>query len=581
LIRTIAAALLTALLLLPAAAAPERPLPVDEAFSLSAEPTQDGIDLHWAIAPGYYLYRDHFRISAGDADIDFQASEGEMKVDPGFGAAEVLFRTATVTVSAPHQDVIRLLYQGCQDGGICYPPETRYIETSSLAVSQDPAAFTGASENANGSILAEAGIVIADDASAPASILHTDSHLWIALSFLGFGLLLAFTPCVFPVYPIVLAMLGTQGEKTSASRGFVLSSTYVVSLASAFALVGALVGFTGQNIQFVLQSPITTGAIAIVFLLLAAASFGWFELQLPGFVTNRLARRGGGGSSLGSAAALGFGSSLLVGPCVTAPLAGALIFIGQGGDWRVGALALFALGLGKGLPLIVMATFGCRLLPRAGRWMGTVRRLFGCGFVLMSVWIAAPLLPQGVEPVLYASVALLAAADLFLRARPIWAKTAVALAVIGTGFLAVTLVNGESQMRAEARIALQSTPVRPLDFTTVRTAQELIAAFEAADGRPVMIYVTADWCTICRTIERSVFPQDHVAEALDPIHLVKLDVTVFDGSTQSLLSELAVAGPPTMMFFGEKRREVAGTRLIGGVSADQLVEAANAAGTAR
>ncbi|MGY6710731.1 MAG: protein-disulfide reductase DsbD [Rhizobiaceae bacterium] len=579
--RTITAALLTVLFMIPAAAAPERPLPVDEAFSLSADRTEEGLALHWAIAPGYYLYRDHFRISVGDDDLLFQATEGEMKVDPGFGTVEVLFHAATVTVDPLDQDVIRVVYQGCQDGGICYPPETRYVETASLAVSQDAAAFTGTQATPDGQLLAAAGIVIADDGASHASILRTDNNLWIALSFLGFGLLLAFTPCVFPIYPIVLGMLGRQGENTTAGRGFVLSSTYVLSLAAAFALVGALVGWTGQNIQFALQSPVTTAAIAFLFLVLAAASFGWFELQLPGFVTKRLSRASGGGGSLGSAAALGFSSSLLVGPCVTAPLAGALVFIAQGGDWRIGALALFALGLGKGLPLIALATFGGRLLPRAGHWMEAVRRVFGYGFVLMSVWIAAPLLPQGIEPLLYAGVALIAAADLFLRARLVWARAATALALLGAGSLAGPLVDYESDMRAEARISLQSTPTASLEFTIARTTQELIGAFEATQGRPVMVYVTADWCTICRTIERSVFPQDSVIEALGDIHLVKLDVTAFDGSTQSLLSELAVAGPPTMMFFGSERREVAGTRLIGGVSADQLVEAANAAGAAR
>lgn len=580
--RIITAALLAALLMFsPAAAAPGQPLPVDDAFSLSAERTDSGILFTWSIAPDYYLYRDHFGLSADGAEIAFDASPGETKVDPGFGTVEVLFGLATVTIDEPAGDVMRIVYQGCQDGGICYPPEIRYVDTASLAISNDPVSFTGSDPVSDGSLLAAAGIVIADDAASPASILRSDSHLWIVLSFLGFGLLLAFTPCVFPIYPIVLGMLGRQGEKTTPARGLLLSSTYVVSLAFAFALVGALVGWTGHNIQFALQSPLTTAAIAVVFLGLAAASFGWFELQLPGFVTSRLARASGGGGSVGSAAALGFSSSLLVGPCVTAPLAGALVFIGQGGDWRIGALALFALGLGKGLPLIAMATFGGQLLPRAGRWMETIRRLFGYGFVLMSVWIAVPLLPQGLEPMLYAAVVLVAAADLLLRSRRLWAKAGLGLALLGASALAGSLLGSESDMRAEARISLSSTPVHALDFATARTTQELIGAFDAAQGRPVMVYVTADWCTICRTIERSVVTAEDVGVALQQVHLIKLDVTDFDSNTQSLLSELAVAGPPTMLFFGSERREVPGTRLIGSISVDQLVQAAASAGAAR
>lgn len=575
--RAITAALLTALLMLsPATAAPGQPLPVDEAFSVSAERIDGRIELRWAIAQGHYLYRDHFRISSDEEDIPFGVSEGEMKVDPGFGTVEVLFDEAVVTLAGHEAGVIQLVYQGCQDDGICYRPETRYIDTASLDISQDASAFgrTGPNGSAESSRLAAAGIVIADDADASSAILLTDGAFWIALSFLGFGVLLAFTPCVFPIYPIVLGMLGRQGQSMSAGRGLLVSSTYVVSLALAFALAGALVGWTGQNVQFALQSPITTAAIAIVFLVLAAASFGWFELQLPGFLTNRLARSAGGGGSLGSAAALGFGSSLLVGPCVTAPLAGALVYIGQGGDWRVGALALFALGVGKGLPLIAMATFGGRLMPRAGRWMEAVRRLFGYGFVLMSIWIAAPLLPQGIEPLLYATVALVGAADLFLRARGGWAKTASALAMLGVGLMAGSLIPGETPMQAEARISLQSPPATSLAFVTARSTDELIGAFDKADGRPVMVYVTAEWCTICRSIERSVFPREEVADALENVHLIKLDVTDFDSSTQSLLSELAVAGPPTMLFFDSARREVGGTRLIGNLSAGELVDAA-------
>lgn len=574
--RAIMATLLMALLMLsPTIAASEESLPVDQAFSLSVERTDGRLELRWAIANGYYLYRDHFGIVRGGEDVAFSVSEGKVKDDPGFGPVEVLYDEAVVTVPIDGTGAIQLTYQGCQDGGICYLPETRHIDLASLELTHDQRAGGQFSADAGAGVssLAAAGIVISAEADEPSTILRTDSGFWIALSFLGFGMLLAFTPCVFPIYPIVLGMLGRQGETMSAGRGFLLSSTYVVSLALAFAIVGALVGWTGQNVQYALQSPVTTAIIAIVFLGLAAASFGWFELQLPGFMTARIGSGAGGRGSVGSAAALGFSSSLLVGPCVTAPLAGALVYIAQGGDWRVGALALFALGLGKGIPLIAMATFGGGLMPRAGRWMEAVRRVFGFSFIAMAVWIAAPLLPEGVEPVLYAAVVLVAAADLFLRGRALRTKNAaLALAMLGAGLTFGSIADADTHTRAEARISRQAP--QTLAFAAARTVDELVEAFETADGQPTMIYVTAEWCTTCRVIERSVFPDAGVVDALAGVDLVKLDVTAFDGATQTLLSELAVAGPPTILFFGGDRREVAGTRLIGYVSPDKLVGAA-------
>ena len=273
------------------------------------------------------------------------------------------------------------------------------IAPDTLAVTNAVSGFVAPATADNS--LAAAGIAIADDGGVASSILEGSSVFWITLSFLGFGLLLAFTPCVFPIYPIVIGMLGRQGERTNARRGFALSTTYVVGLALAFAIVGAVVGWSGQNIQFALQSPVTTAAVAVLFLVLASSMFGAFELQLPSALTSRFARRSGGGS-LGSAGALGFTSALIVGPCVTAPLAGALVYIAQGGDWRLGALALFALGVGKGLPLIAMATFGASLLPRAGRWMEEIKRLFGFGFIAMAIWVATPLMPLAMDLSLYA-----------------------------------------------------------------------------------------------------------------------------------------------------------------------------------
>lgn len=557
---------------------PAAPLDVDEAFALSAARDGETLQLRWRIAPGYYLYRDHFRVTQGADEVTAKISKGVPKEDPGFGPVEVIFDEAVATFTPESGEPIRVDYQGCQDGGICYRPEARMIAPDTLAVTNAVSGFVA--PVAADDSLAAAGIVIADDGGEASSILEGSSILWITLSFLGFGLLLAFTPCVFPIYPIVIGMLGRHGERTNARRGFALSTTYVVGLALAFAIVGAVVGWSGKNIQFALQSPVTMAAVAVLFLILASSMFGAFELQLPSAFTSRFAGRSGGGS-LGSAGALGFTSALIVGPCVTAPLAGALVYIAQGGDWRLGALALFALGFGKGLPLIAMATFGAGLLPRAGRWMEDIKRLFGFGFVAMAIWIATPLMPLAMDLSLYALLLMVAAVDLVLRISSRRAKAAGMVLTLVAGVLALGALDGSGKpMQALAWIALRSTPPVQSDlaFTTTASREGLLQAFEAAGERaqPMMLYVTADWCVICRTIERKVLPGEGVAEALEGVHLVKFDVSEFDAAAQSVLDELKVAGPPTMMFFDLDRRERQGTRLIGSLEPSDLVQPAAA-----
>lgn len=570
-LRTIIA-MLTALCLVAGAAnaAPQAPIEAGRAFVLEASRAGEGTVLTWQVAQGYYLYRDQFKVTVDGQDVAFSVSEGVEKSDPSFGDVEVLFHQALVTVP-DRTGMAEVSFQGCQDGGICYRPEVRYVDLASLAIQAEPVAVATVDKGRDdGASLADAGIVLADDADPSSVILKSNNPIWIAISFLGFGLLLAFTPCVFPVYPIVLGMLGQGGAHSSAVRGFVLSSAYVVSLAFAFGLVGAVVGWTGQNIQFALQSPLTTLAMAVLFIVLAAASFGAFELQLPGFVTSRASKlQAGKGGSVGQAAALGFTSSLIVGPCVTVPLAGALLYIGQDGDWRIGALALFMLGLGKGLPLIALSTIGSQFLPKAGKWMETVRRLFGFAFIGMAIWIATPLMPMGFDVALYAMLVLVLAADLVVRARTRTARTtAQAIALVVGGGLVGLVADGAGIIKATARISITSQvpPKSPLVFHEARSAGELVKEFQATDGRPLMVYVAADWCVSCRTIERSVLPDADVVAALEGMRLVKLDVTKFDEESKAVLRQLKVAGPPTMVFFSGSRREVAGTRLVGLVS---------------
>ena len=313
--------------------------------------------------------------------------------------------------------------KGCQDGGICYMPLTREIDLVAMTVSDTD----GGAPALNGGVWSTGNTANAPAASPSieqnggnlvSDLLATGGTFWVIGGFVLFGLLLSFTPCVFPMYPIMAGALARQGDKLSPARGFGLSLTYVVFLALAFGMVGAIAGWTGQNLQMALQSPITIGAIAALFVILSLSMFGAYELNLPSGWTTGIGKLTGGlGNSYGSMALLGFSSALIIGPCVTAPLAGALVYIAQTQDWVLGATALFALGIGKGIPLILLSTFGSGILPRAGAWMNGAKIVFGFAFLATAILVATPLMPMGLDLALWAALAIFAAVSLFGSAR--------------------------------------------------------------------------------------------------------------------------------------------------------------------
>lgn len=607
----------------PSAASPGTPLPADEAFALEVSRGDAGaIVVRWDIASGYYLYREQIAARAADgAPLAIETPPGIRKDDPTFGQTEIYLERAEAIVADPGDGEVEIGYQGCQDGGICYMPETRRIDVATLAVS-NPAARPGpgrafglssglsspaaspdvawsmapdpADEATRQDTAAAAGFALADDPGLIQSLLGDGGTLMVLAMFPLFGLLLAFTPCVFPMYPILAAALGREGEGLTARRGFTLSAVYVAGLASAFAILGAIAGWSGRNLQLALQSPVTVGVLAALFVVLALSMFGLFRLQLPARWTNWVAARTGGqnGSKRGSkraAAALGFSSALIVGPCVTAPLAGALLYIAQTADVALGAAALFGLAVGKGIPLIIMGTLGGRVMPRAGAWMESVNRVFGFGFLATAIWMATPLLPTGLDLALW-SILLIALASFAFTARlpagSVLAATRAAGAVASVygAILMVGATSGATDpLKPLAPFAQRggTTPAtQPLDFTTVLSADDLRARLASADGRPTMVYVTADWCVTCFTIERSVLPDDAVRRGLSGFQLVKADITDVNATNTALMEQLNVAGPPTMLFFDAQAREVPDTRLVGDVTVARLTRSAERLGEA-
>ncbi|WP_244658858.1 protein-disulfide reductase DsbD [Ciceribacter thiooxidans] len=396
------------------------PLPMERAFRLSAHRDRGDVVLNWQIEDGYYLYREYLTVIADGPSPQVETPSGVIKDDPGFGSTEVYYGNVNATVVEPPAGTLKVTYQGCQDGGLCYPPTTVELDPSALPLSastskpgrelaisapQTKAVFQSVPDVASFPSTGT-GIRVADAPSGGmvGALLDRGGTLLLLAGFLGFGVLLAFTPCVFPMYPILAATLAREGERLSAGRGFALSSSYVVALAAAFSILGVTAAWSGQNFQAALQSTTATILLAALFVALALSNFGLFELQLPASVRSAFGKQRTGRSSLVSSAALGFSSALVIGPCVTAPLAGALLYIAQTGNVALGAASLFALGIGKGIPLILMGTFGTGLLPRAGRWMERVRQVFGFIFLGTSLWFVDHLLPPGIGLALWSAL---------------------------------------------------------------------------------------------------------------------------------------------------------------------------------
>lgn len=551
------AAVLLAGLALPAAAQTfsitsngPRPLDPTEAFKLSVgEPVDGQVQVQWKVADGYYLYRDSISAETAAGPIPVTTPEGTPKDDPTFGNVEVYYREANATLTQAGGEVT-LHWQGCKEDGICYAPSSTTLDLPALAT------------------FASGDGLIAGIASKGGAAL-------VLVAFFGFGLLLAFTPCVFPMFPILAGMLVRQGEQLTARRGAALAAAYVVAMASAFALLGAVAGWSGQNLQIVLQSPLAIGAVTAIFVALALSSFGLFELRLPAAFTNRIAGASTRRGTLGGAAALGFTSALIVGPCVTAPLAGALLYIAQTGDAALGAAALFALGLGKGVPLFLMGIFGGKILPHAGAWMERTRQAFGFVFLALAVWLGSRLLPGAPTLALWALY--LASVAVFLATSAPLAPLRLggtALAALGAAIFAVGAAAGATDPLRPLAPYMQIAPVAELPFTTVSDVTQLEAALRASDGTPAMIYVTADWCVICRGIERSVWPDAQVADALEGVKLIKADVTKIDEDGQALLTRIGAAGPPTVAFLDAAGVEPDATRLTGAFSSASLIDSA-------
>lgn len=580
---------------LPAGAAEQDLLEPDQAFRFSARVLgPDAIEVRYQIAPGYYLYRDKFKFAVKPADIALAAPElppGKLKKDEFFGEVETYRGELRIRLplksAGVGQATLTATSQGCADVGVCYVP---HDQTARLTFAGSVGSGASGPQFAGDGLLNEllsgysrSSAIGADD-NAVARLFA--GELWLLiLSFFGFGLLLSFTPCVLPMMPILSGIIVGRGATATRTHAFMLSLAYVLGMAITYAVAGVLAGLSGAMLSAALQNPWVLGSFAALFVLLAGAMFGFYELQFPAALQTRLAaatNRLPGGRFAG-VFAMGALSALIVGPCVAAPLAGALLYISQSRDVVLGGSALFAMGLGMGVPLLAVGASAGTLLPRAGPWMESVKRFFGVILLGVAIYLVAPLVPLAVEMLAWA--ALLILTGIFLRAiDPLppgargfdrFAKGAGVMALVaGIAFLIGALAGSRDILQPLAGLRSQSgeTQAAPVAFTRVGSIDELERTVASARGQPVMLDFYADWCVSCKEMERYTFSDPQVRQRLSKMVKLQADVTANAPEHQALLSRFRLFGPPGIVFFDREGREIQGLRVIGFQPARRFTE---------
>ena len=536
-------------------------LPVGKAFTFTSERLASGeTQLYWQIADGYYLYQQRMKFE-GLAEQPV-LPQGEAHSDEFFGEQQVYRQGLEVKLPAGATGKVKLGWQGCADAGLCYPPQSITVDL--------------------GGNPAVAATAEAQDESL-ASGLQQRSLGWSLLVFFGLGLLLAFAPCSLPMLPILAGLV--VGSGASPRRGFALASSYVVCMALVYAALGVLAALAGSNLAALLQTPWILGSFAGLFVILALPMFGFFELQLPAFLRDRLdnaSRQQNGGSLIG-AGVLGALSGLLVGPCMTAPLAGALLYIAQSGNALHGGLILFAMGIGIGVPLLLLVTVGNRFLPKPGTWMNVLKGVFGFLFLATAVLMIRPVVDESLWLGLWGVLALVMAYCGWSLARE-YGLIAKALGagslVLGLwgAILVIGAAGGSDDLWQPLKVFGGSTvagaPTAHDSFITLNDPVALQAQLDSAkaQGQWVLLDYYADWCVSCKIMEKQVFGKPEVMDALKDVRLLRLDVTADNAASRELLGRYKVPGPPSFVWIGPDGAERRAQRITGEVDAAAFLQ---------
>jgi thiol:disulfide interchange protein DsbD len=534
-------------------------LKVDEAFVLESAQQGNKLLLTLRLADGYYLYRHSISVKGDNLAFEPLAlPAGTDHEDDFFGKTRVFYQELQIPVTLTQvgdSASLTISYQGCTEG-LCYPPTDKRIPVQPLAA-------TGDAGQADPADATEAPTGSQQDRLAAAL---GSQGFWLSIAaFFALGLGLAFTPCVFPMYPILTGIIAGAGQHLSTRRAFLLSFVYVQGMAFTYTLLGLVVASAGLKFQAALQHPYVLIGLSVMFVLLALSMFGLYTLQLPSSLQTRLSglsNRQQGGSVVG-VAIMGMISGLVCSPCTTAPLSGALIYVAQSGDLWLGGAALYALSLGMGLPLLLLGTSGGKLLPKAGAWMDVIKQLFGFALLAVPILLLSRLLSDQVATLLWLGWALLLCGYLYHhnQHRPHSVGKSLGGFVLLLAMMSLVVV-GKDLLLPEPGVKA-STGTQAPQFIRIKTLDDLKTRLEAARGKPVLLDLYADWCVACKEFEHKTFSDPAVRARFADMVLLQADVTANDDADVDLLNGLNVLGLPTLIFFDAAGNEVSGQRVTG------------------
>jgi thiol:disulfide interchange protein DsbD len=615
-------------------------LDADQAFVLSPSRLDSrSIELRYDIAPGYHLYRDRFSFEV-EPQGRFQLPQlppGQKEFDPNFDKSMAVYRgllrlrlTMAPVLEAPARAelpssaegadqpiVVSVTSQGCADQGLCYPPQTQRLRVvlhdgALMAVSVDRPGSTATglqdASEAQGARVAQGTPTASADTGAAQggewariqSALKSGNLFLIAAVFAAAGLLLSFTPCMLPMVPILSSIIVGQGGPVSRLRGFGLAAAYSLGMACVYTVFGVVAGLLGEGLAAALQNPWVLGAFALLLVGLSLSMFGLYQLQMPGFLQSRVAEASGrlrGGRFVG-VFVMGGLSALIVGPCVAAPLAGALVYISQTRDVLIGGVALFALACGMSAPLLLVGLSAGTLLPRAGPWMEGVKQAFGFILLAVAIWLVAPVMPAwivmaAVGTLLLLTAVYLRAFDRLPDAAGGWPRffkgVGVLMALVGSAQFVGVLSGGRDPFQPLACVVSRASPVNQAladatdaaqgtagSFRRVRSLAQLDAVLKEA-GKPVMLDFYADWCSSCQEYERFTFADPQVRRKLGDFVLLRADVTANSDEDKALMRRFHLFGPPGIVFFDSKGQERPQARVMGYQASGQFLGSLDAA----